>query len=860
MISSHSYDCWQFSIRPILAPKYPTLTLTRLFTKFLQNYNPPLNPTKPSMISSHSYDGCLRQLSDEETPVSPSQDPLEKAGKAKLHSVESPAERRLKSGAMTLGRLPQPSFRINIKDNFVFDRPNSLSTNSLDYIPSPAKQQSSVANQMKKLISKGSLLSNNDDSRDKSSSNAAPTTVGDKFLVQVRDGNMEQIRKTLDQNPEVINFSNSYGVTALMLAVEKENNDLVRFLIEREADVNAISKNFQKETSLSRAAKAQNKELVRVLVEKGAEIQQALNCICNPQIGNDWVNDEKAFSLTGVKMLVSPPILAATREPILTAFSVSNKLYILAKRREEYRDIYSSLAQECESFAYSFLDQCENLWEARRLLSKEMKIIDKAISSSKKEFVAHPFVQSLLKEQNFGKFMNTSIWNRISLFFYWWFSVLIFPFYGVQYLLKDPRQRKLRYSDLGEYIDFMGTPVLCLIADTISFILCFGFLLAICLQEELPVRSTQYEMFYEYILWSCIVGQIYTEFIQLRKLGWKNYVTHFWNQIDILIIFILFGTAGLRIATLYNIDSLPLVDGERDFTGADQIKSQQSVAWVMYGVLGFLQTIKFLSLTDSNNVLGPLQLAMKSMIGDLMQIMLLLLTILVGFSVTIMVLMKQIPELYKGKEVPPNFQDLLSTIATLLWALFGFIDFIEEMRRNEGDMLGVYVAFYVIFAAYLFMSAVLLLNMLIAMLTTTFERIQHQSDVEWKFARALMFRGYMGGQSYPAPFNLLCHMTIIIFSRIFRCSNKPLLGEVRYSDKVDQYREKLIKDLRKRYYVGKNMAVGKKVGGLIDQYNNMLSGKSGESKPSLPKHDRTLSALQEGGMRNLNKSVGKSKI
>ena len=45
-------------------------------------------------------------------------------------------------------------------------------------------------------------------------------------------------------------------------------------------------------------------------------------------------------------MLVSPPILAATKEPILTAFSVSNKLYILAKRREEYRDIYSSLAQE----------------------------------------------------------------------------------------------------------------------------------------------------------------------------------------------------------------------------------------------------------------------------------------------------------------------------------------------------------------------------------------------------------------------------------------------------------------------------------------------------------------------------------
>jgi type III secretory pathway component EscU len=118
----------------------------------------------------------------------------------------------------------------------------------------------------------------------------------------------------------------------------------------------------------------------------------------------------------------------------------------------------------------------------------------------------------------------------------------------------------------------------------------------------------------------------------------------------------------------------------------------------MYGVLGFLQTIKFLSLTDSNNVLGPLQLAMKSMIGDLMQIMLLLLTILVGFSVTIMVLMRQIPFLYEDEVVPPQFESLFKTIATLLWALFGFIDFIEHMREVEDKVLGIYVAFYVVFA------------------------------------------------------------------------------------------------------------------------------------------------------------------
>ena len=66
------------------------------------------------------------------------------------------------------------------------------------------------------------------------------------------------------------------------------------------------------------------------------------------------------------------------------------------------------------------------------------------------------------------------------------------------------------------------------------------------------------------------------------------------------------------------------------------------------------------------------------------------------------------------------------------------------------------------------LSAILLLNMLIAMLTTTFERIQHQSDVEWKFARALMYRGYEGGHSYPSPFDLICHALVILFTKIFR--------------------------------------------------------------------------------------------
>ena len=308
--------------------------------------------------------------------------------------------------------------------------------------------------------------------------------------------------------------------------------------------------------------------------------------------------------------------------------------------------------------------------------------------------------------------------------------MVIFPYYGIQYLLKDPRQRKLRYSDLGEYIDFMGTPVLCLIADTISFILCFAFLMCICLQAELPTDPFQFSMGYEYILWACVVGQIYTETIQLRKLGWKNYVTHFWNVVDILIIIILLTTAGIRI---YTVSLSPGYDNPSEFP--DSLQKHISIAWILYGILGFLQTIKFLSLTDANNVLGPLQLAMKSMIEDLLQILVLLIFVQFGFSVCIYVVMRQIPALYPDRNVDGAdlgnieylFSDIWQTYATLFWALFGFIDFIQDMRMREEKTMAINLLFYLVFAAYLMMSAVLLLNMLIAMLTTTFERIQHQS-------------------------------------------------------------------------------------------------------------------------------------
>ena len=49
-------------------------------------------------------------------------------------------------------------------------------------------------------------------------------------------------------------------------------------------------------------------------------------------------------------------------------------------------------------------------------------------------------------------------------------------------------------------------------------------------------------------------------------------------------------------------------------------------------------------------------------------------------------------------------------------------------------------AFKLVFASYLLLTVVVLINLLIAMMSDTYQRIQQQSDIEWKYGLAKLIR------------------------------------------------------------------------------------------------------------------------
>ncbi|KAH1017863.1 hypothetical protein HUJ05_008457 [Dendroctonus ponderosae] len=65
------------------------------------------------------------------------------------------------------------------------------------------------------------------------------------------------------------------------------------------------------------------------------------------------------------------------------------------------------------------------------------------------------------------------------------------------------------------------------------------------------------------------------------------------------------------------------------------------------------------------------------------------------------------------------------------------------------------VLFKIVFGVYMLVSVVVLINLLIAMMTDTYQRIQAQSDIEWKFGLSKLIRNMHRTTTAPSPINLI---------------------------------------------------------------------------------------------------------
>lgn len=106
-----------------------------------------------------------------------------------------------------------------------------------------------------------------------------------------------------------------------------------------------------------------------------------------------------------------------------------------------------------------------------------------------------------------------------------------------------------------------------------------------------------------------------------------------------------------------------------------------------------------------------------------------------------------------------RFNNLFETSQSLFWASFGLID----LQNFELSGIKEFTRFWALltFGSYSVINVVVLLNLLIAMMSNSYQRISERSDVEWKFARSklwISFFDVVGTPTVPPPFNIVPHI------------------------------------------------------------------------------------------------------
>ncbi|XP_023272324.1 short transient receptor potential channel 4 [Seriola lalandi dorsalis] len=631
------------------------------------------------------------------------------------------------------------------------------------------------------------------------------------YLGAVEKGDYASVKQALEE-AEIyfkinINCIDPLGRTALLIAIENENLEIIELLLSfsvyvGDALLHAIRKevvgavelllNHKKPsggmqvppilldkqfsdftpdiTPIILAAHTNNYEIIKLLVQKGVSMPQPheVRCNCVECVSSSDVDSlrHSRSRLNIYKALSSPSLIALSSEdPFLTAFRLSWELQELSKVENEFKSEYEELSQQCKQFAKDLLDQTRSSRELEMILNyrddinlleeegnNDLARLKLAIKYHQKEFVAQPNCQQLLASRWYDEFPGWRRRHWAGKFFTCVFIGLLYPVFAFCYLIL-PKSR---------YGLFIRKPFIKFICHTASY-LTFLFLLLLASQHIVTTEQDRQDRqgpaptTVEWMILPWVLGFIWAEIKQMWDGGFQDYVHDWWNLMDFVMNSLYLATISLKIVayTKYS-GSKPRNQWE--------MWHPTLVAEAVFAIANIFSSLRLISLFTANSHLGPLQISLGRMLLDILKFLFIYCLVLLAFA-------NGLNQLYfyyetkasdeKGKckgircvEQNNAFSTLFETLQSLFWSIFGLISL--YVTNVDADHQFTEFVGATMFGTYNIISLVVLLNMLIAMMNNSYQHIADHADIEWKFARTKLWMSYFEeGATLPAPFNII---------------------------------------------------------------------------------------------------------
>ncbi|ELK37893.1 Short transient receptor potential channel 7 [Myotis davidii] len=297
------------------------------------------------------------------------------------------------------------------------------------------------------------------------------------------------------------------------------------------------------------------------------------------------------------------------------------------------------------------------------------------------------------------------------------------------------------------------------------------------------VKTTQFS-WTEMLIMKWVLGMIWSECKEIWEEGPREYVLHLWNLLDfgMLSIFVASFTARfmaflkaseaqlyvdqhVQDDTLHNVSLPPEVayftyehilapESNPDCFHLARDKwwpsDPQIISEGLYAIAVVLSFSRIAYILPANESFGPLQISLGRTVKDIFKFMVIFIMVFVAF----MIGMFNLYSYYRGAKYNPAFTTVEESFKTLFWSIFGLSEVISVVLKYDHKFIENIG--YVLYGVYNVTMVVVLLNMLIAMINNSYQEIEEDADVEWKFARAKLWLSYFDeGRTLPAPFNLV---------------------------------------------------------------------------------------------------------
>uniref|UniRef100_A0A4W6C9C1 Transient receptor potential cation channel, subfamily C, member 6b n=1 Tax=Lates calcarifer TaxID=8187 RepID=A0A4W6C9C1_LATCA len=546
-------------------------------------------------------------------------------------------------------------------------------------------------------------------------------------------------------------------------------------------------------TPIILASQCHEYEIVHILLMKGARIERPHDYFCQCRTCSDQQRHD-AFShsqsrINAYKGLASPAYMSLSNEdPVMAALELSNELAVLANIEKEFKNDYKKLSMQCKDFVVGLLDLCRNTEEVEAILNGNTESCENsetfgrqnlirlklAIKYEVKKFVAHPNCQQQLLSiwyENFSGLRQQTTAVKILLVL----GVAVgLPVLAFMYWIAPS-------SKLGK---LMCGPFLKFVAHAASFMifLCILVLNAAdrfegtSLLPNMTTHDHPMQLFrmkttpftwMEILIISWVIGKIWEECKDIWLQDIREYISEPWNLLDFSILAIFMTSFIARLMAFWHAYSAQCYV-DKHYTDLSNVtlpfeiqyfqlarinwmpSDPQLISEGLYAVAVVLSFSRIAYILPANESFGPLQISLGRTVKDIFKFMVIFITVFVAF----MVGMFNLYSYYLGAKHNDAFTTLEESFKTLFWAIFGLSE-VKSVVINIDHKFIENIG-YVLYGVYNIIMVIVLLNMLIAMFNSSFQEIEDDADVEWKFARAkLWFSYFEQGGTLPVPFNLV---------------------------------------------------------------------------------------------------------